>query len=226
MAKVLTEYEVAAIGQSENSFVMNKCCTKARAEALNCVVTAPSGAASNQLVTEVKGIGSVTVTGKNLYSTGSAQALVSVSNQNTGTMHYRVGTSGSWSTSIPTATAVGTYTVYYYSDASTNYTAVGSSSSPKSVTSTIGVYNLGGPNSVTLANGVYSGNYGFVSSKSGSYSPVTVSCGTNVSASAAQSSGINGMVTFSWTGTSSGTSSITLRQTASGKTLTTTVVKN
>lgn len=226
MAKVLTEREVEDIGQSGAPYLDPKrCCTKARAEELNCTVTAPSGAASNQLVTEVKGTGSVTVTGKNLDSTGSYQELVSVSNQKTGTMHYRVGTSGSWVETIPKASAVGTYTVYYYSEASGNFTAVGSLSSPKSVTATIGVYALGGPNSVTLANGVYSGNYEFMSSKSGTYSPVTVSCGSHLSASAAQSSGTNGTVSFTWSGTS-GTSSITLTQTASGKTLTTTVVKN
>lgn len=306
MALILTETTVATRGETTTSY-SDRCCTKARAEALNCTVTAPSDAVSNQLITGIKGnmpnlavsmagwtyggtakspsvtgntgggtvtytykassgtssysstkpsnagtytvkasvaettnyiakevtstftiakaTGSVTVTKKDLDSTGSAQALVSVSNQNTGTMHYRVGTSGSWSTSIPTATAAGTYTVYYYSEASTNYTAVGSSSSPKSVTSTIGVYSIYGPNSITLANGQYSGTYGFRSSKSGTYSPVTVSCSPSLSASAVQSSGINGTVSFSWSG-HSGTDSITLTQTASGKTLTTTVIKN
>lgn len=53
MAKVLTELEVESIGRSGNTIVANRCCTKARAEALNCVVSAPSGAASNQLVTGV-----------------------------------------------------------------------------------------------------------------------------------------------------------------------------
>jgi len=54
-------------------------------------------------------------------------------------MHYRVGTNGTWSTSIPTATDTGSWTIYYYMDASLNYTARGSSSSPwGSVSSYIG----------------------------------------------------------------------------------------
>lgn len=59
----------------------------------------------------------------------SAQSLATVSG-NCGTMHYRLGTSGSWITSIPTATDIGSYTVYWYMDASTNYNGKGSSSSP------------------------------------------------------------------------------------------------
>jgi len=62
------------------------------------------------------------------YSRG-AQNMVTVTGA-TGTMHYRVGTSGSWTTTIPTRTTVGSDTIYYYMDASTNYTARGSSSSP------------------------------------------------------------------------------------------------
>ena len=182
------------------------------------------GWSSSATISISKASGSVTVTGNNLEYTGSAQALVSVSNQNTGTMHYRLGTNGSWSTSIPKATGVGSYTVYYYSDASTNYTAVGSSSSPKSVTSTIGVYMLKGPDSIRLANGVYEGRYGFVSSKSGAWSPVTVSDGGHVSATAVQTSGTNGLVTFTWSG-NFGTDSIILTQTASGKTLKTYITK-
>lgn len=53
MAKVLTESEVAAIGGTSTSYG-NRCCTKARAEALGCTVTAPSGAANNQLITGVE----------------------------------------------------------------------------------------------------------------------------------------------------------------------------
>lgn len=77
------------------------------------------------------------VSGRTLTYNRSAQNLVTVSG-NTGTVHYRVGTSGSWSTSIPTATNASTlYTIQYYVDASTNYNAVGSSSSPQSVTTSI-----------------------------------------------------------------------------------------
>ena len=52
MAKILTESEVAAIGGTSTSY-SNRCCTKARAEALGCTVTAPSSAANNQLITGV-----------------------------------------------------------------------------------------------------------------------------------------------------------------------------
>ena len=52
--------------------------------------------------------------------TGSAQALVNAGSTTGGTMQYKVG-SGSWGTSIPTATEVGSYTVYYRVEANTNY---------------------------------------------------------------------------------------------------------
>ena len=45
---------------------------------------------------------------------GSAKALVNAGVASNGTMHYKIGTSGSWSTSIPTATNAGSYTVQYY----------------------------------------------------------------------------------------------------------------
>ena len=79
------------------------------------------------------------VSSRSLTYNRSAQNLVTVSG-NTGTVHYRLGTSGSWTTTIPTATNASTsYTVYYYVDASSdgNYKAVGSSSSPSYVTSSI-----------------------------------------------------------------------------------------
>ena len=83
-----------------------------------------------------KASGYAGVSSRSLTYSRSAQSLVTTSG-NTGTVHYRLGTSGSWSTSIPTSTNAGTYTIYYYVDASTNYNAVGSSSSPYSVSTTI-----------------------------------------------------------------------------------------
>lgn len=56
-----------------------------------------------------------------LTPTGSAQALVNAGS-GTGTMYYRLGSSGDFSTSIPTATAAGNYTVYYKCDSTSNYT--------------------------------------------------------------------------------------------------------
>lgn len=52
----------------------------------------------------------------NLTYTGSAQALVNGGVAQGGTMMYRKGTSGSYSTTIPTETNVGTYRVYYYAE--------------------------------------------------------------------------------------------------------------
>ena len=83
-----------------------------------------------------KANGSVTISGVSLSYTGSAQNLVTVSN-NTGTMHYRLGTNGSWTTTPPSASAQGNYTIYYYMDASAICEGIGSSSNPRSVTSSI-----------------------------------------------------------------------------------------
>lgn len=92
-----------------------------------------------------KATGSASVSGVSLTFNNSSRNLVTVSG-NTGTMHYRVGTSGSWTTTIPTSTNVGSWTIYYYMDASTNYTAIGSSSSPWSyVSSSIGKANQSAP---------------------------------------------------------------------------------
>ncbi|MBR6018296.1 MAG: InlB B-repeat-containing protein [Paludibacteraceae bacterium] len=51
-------------------------------------------------------------TAKSLTYNGSAQQLVNAGTANGGTMYYRLY-NGNWSTSIPTATEAGTYTVYY-----------------------------------------------------------------------------------------------------------------
>ena len=51
-------------------------------------------------------------TAKSLTFNGSAQALVNAGTPSGGTMQYKLN-SGSWSTSIPTATNAGSYTVYY-----------------------------------------------------------------------------------------------------------------
>lgn len=57
MAKILTEEEVNAVGEryavGSSEYVSNRCCTKARASALNCNVTSPSPCDENQLVTGV-----------------------------------------------------------------------------------------------------------------------------------------------------------------------------
>jgi hypothetical protein len=69
-----------------------------------------------------KAAGSVTTkpTAKILTYNGNAQALVNAGS-GTGTIYYRVGTSGSFTTTVPTATAAGSYTVYFYAAESSNY---------------------------------------------------------------------------------------------------------
>ena len=100
-----------------------------------------------------KATGSASVKGVSLTFNNSSRNLVTVSG-NTGTMHYRVGTSGSWTTTIPTSTNVGSWTIYYYMDASTNYTARGSSSSPwGSVSSSIAKANISP--TVSMSNWTY-----------------------------------------------------------------------
>lgn len=71
----------------------------------------------------------------------AAQQLVSVSG-NGGTIHYRVGEEGSFSTTAPTATKAGNYTVYWYSDANDTYRPVGSDAYPQSVSVTIAPYDI------------------------------------------------------------------------------------
>lgn len=52
-------------------------------------------------------------TAKDLTYSGSAQALVNAGSTSHGTMQYKLSTSSTWSTSIPTATNAGSYTVDY-----------------------------------------------------------------------------------------------------------------
>ncbi len=49
----------------------------------------------------------------NLVYTGSAQELATAGVADGGTMQYKLGTDGTWSSDIPTATNAGEYTVYY-----------------------------------------------------------------------------------------------------------------
>ena len=59
-------------------------------------------------------------TAKSLTYTGDSQALINAGS-GTGTIYYRLGTSGNFSTTIPSATDAGTYTVYFYVAESNNY---------------------------------------------------------------------------------------------------------
>ncbi|MBU5477254.1 fibronectin type III domain-containing protein [Eubacterium sp. MSJ-21] len=76
----------------------------------------------------------VSVTGRNnLTYTGNKLALVA-SNTTGGTVYYRLGTGGTWSTEIPTAVDASqedvAYEVYYYVAGDTNYEGVGSEETP------------------------------------------------------------------------------------------------
>lgn len=106
-------------------------------------------------VTVAKASGSVTITNASP-TYGTNGALVNVSNA-TGTMHYRIGSSGSYSTSIPTASGlnVGSYTLYYYAEQSTNYFGHGSEFKPKTMTVSVSKANQNfsiSPTSKTLYN--------------------------------------------------------------------------
>jgi len=70
---------------------------------------------------------------KSVTWTGEAQELVKAGAVNGGTIQYKLG-NGEWSTDIPTATAVGTYTVYYKVVGDANHNDI----AEKSVTATIG----------------------------------------------------------------------------------------
>lgn len=101
-----------------------------------------------------KATGAATISSVTSDYTGSAQDMISVSG-NTGTMHYRVGTDGTWQDTKPTRTLVGSDTIYYYMDTSANYFAQGSESEPwGSVTSTINKATRSGF-AVSMANWTY-----------------------------------------------------------------------
>jgi hypothetical protein len=88
-----------------------------------------------------KAAGSVTTapTNRGVTYNGNNQNLVNAGS-GTGTMYYKLN-NGSWSTSIPVASGAGSYTVYYYAAASTNY----NQSSTGSLTATIAKANQNAP---------------------------------------------------------------------------------
>ena len=77
---------------------------------------------------------STTPTAKSLTYTGSAQELVNAGKAKFGTIAYKLGTNGTYSSSIPKATDKGTYTVYYKVTGNNNYLGL----DEKSITVTIG----------------------------------------------------------------------------------------
>ncbi|MBP3920023.1 MAG: hypothetical protein J6D28_00490 [Bacilli bacterium] len=82
----------------------------------------------SRTVTISKANGSVTApTAKTLTYNGSAQELINAGSSSTGTIEYKLD-DGSYSTSIPTATSDGTYTVYYRVVGDKNHNDVAESS--------------------------------------------------------------------------------------------------
>ena len=78
---------------------------------------------SNEVTVKMnKAAGSVTTApvNNNYTYNGKARAVASAGS-GTGTMHYRLGSSGSFSTTMPTMTNAGSSTLYYYAADSTNY---------------------------------------------------------------------------------------------------------
>lgn len=80
---------------------------------------------------------STTVEGKTTDYTGNSIELVTESTTVGGTVWYKVGENGTWTTDKPKATDAGTYTIYYYVKGDANHTDDGSETNPKSVTTTI-----------------------------------------------------------------------------------------
>ena len=79
-------------------------------------VTAPNHTdkTGSYTLTINKAPGDVTApTAKTLSYTGNAQTLIDAGSSTTGTIQYKLGSDGTYATSLPSATDAGTYTVYY-----------------------------------------------------------------------------------------------------------------
>ena len=114
---------------------------------------------------------------------GSAQTLLSINNTNTGTMMYSVN-DGSFSSTIPTATDAGTYTVKYYA-ASNNY---GDQSETKSQTVSIAKANNNKVTTTAALNLTYNGSaQNLITAYSATFGTIQYSLdGTNYSATVPQ----------------------------------------
>ena len=67
---------------------------------------------------------------------GSAQQLITAGSSSHGTFHYRLGTTGEWTTDATgiTATSAGSYTVYWYFEGDQDHGDDGSAAEPNSIT--------------------------------------------------------------------------------------------
>lgn len=95
------------------------------------------------IVTVSQANGNISISGRTINYNGNSQNLVTTSG-NTGLVHYKVD-NGEWTTTIPSSTNAGSWTIYWYMDSSTNYKAVNSSSNPGSVTGTINKISQSAP---------------------------------------------------------------------------------
>lgn len=95
--------------------------------------------ASNYNITYAKGkltikkaASSITTapTAASLTYNGSAQTLLTNGTGTGGTFYYRLGTTGSWGTSVPTQTAANNYNVYYYLKGDGNHKDTNSEANP------------------------------------------------------------------------------------------------
>ena len=107
----------------------------------------------SRTVTITKATGSVTSpTAKTLTYTGNSQELVNAGSSSTGTIQYKLGSSGTYSTSIPTATEPGTYTVYYRVVGDSNHSDVAEASITVIINKAVLNYTTSG------YSGTYDGN--------------------------------------------------------------------
>ena len=153
-----------------------------------------------------KASGSVVApTAKTLTYTGSAQSLVNAGSSSTGTIQYKLE-GGSYSTSIPTATNVGTYKVYYKVVGDSNHNDVAEAS----ISVTIGKAS----NTLTLSSS--SGNYTYPTSGTftvtKNLSGGTLTCTSNNTNVATCS--ISGNTITVTPGTTKGTATLTIKSAA------------
>ena len=73
---------------------------------------------------------------------GEEQVLVTPATSSTGTVYYKIGIAGEWSTELPKATDIGSYRIYYYAAESGDYSAT---SQNVYVTSVINKYEVDDP---------------------------------------------------------------------------------
>ena len=104
-------------------------------------------------VTIGKANGSVTApTGKTLTYNGEAQTLITAGSSSTGTIQYKLGSSGTYGTGLPSATNVDTYTIYYKVVGDANHNDVAEASVTAKINKDVNTIT-----GLTMANWTYGG---------------------------------------------------------------------